>query len=280
MVWREVFGEVFRGRRAFLRDGDDLPVAQDGAARQVVRGGEALARFHEDLCDGFVVVAQLWCALQAVPVPSVARLLLACKLCRAFFRPPGEAAEALQVGNEQRVEAGEQADVIGGVVQLCRIKRTGKPVAAGLAFVRGDAEVVLNQRGVADGEVGRAEGKAGLCVADGGGQGAAAKLHQFEVLRGGVHDERRGMVQDGRPGDVAFQRVVELRGAARLAGLYQGEFGNVAAFAHKFAVVAEDARGVVSGVCRGVLPGGVDHRGKEWFLRQGSMFFAAGDSLF
>ena len=127
---------------------------------------------------------------------------------------------------------------------MCRIKRTGKPVAAGLAFVRGDAEVVLNQRGVADGEVERAEGKAGLCVAHGGGQGAAAKLHQFEVLRGGVHDERRGMVQDGRPGDVAFQRVVELRGAARLAGLYQGEFGNVAAFAHKFAVVAEDVVGV------------------------------------
>ena len=111
-----------------------MPVAQDGAARQVVRGGEAFTRFHEDLCDGFVVVAQLWCALQAVPVPGVARLLLACKLCRAFFRPPGEAAEALQVGNEQRVEAGEQADVIGGVVQLCRIERTGKPVAAGLAL--------------------------------------------------------------------------------------------------------------------------------------------------
>ena len=33
MVWREVFSEAFRSRRAFLRDGDDLPVAQDGAAR-------------------------------------------------------------------------------------------------------------------------------------------------------------------------------------------------------------------------------------------------------
>ena len=122
---------------------------------------------------------------------------------------------------------------------------------------------MLNQRGVADGEVGRAEGKAGLRVADAGGQRAAAELHQFEVLRGGVHDDGRGVAQDSRPGDVAVERVVELRDAAELAGLHQGKFRDVAAFAHKFAVIAEDTRGVVSGVGGSVLPGGVDHAGKR-----------------
>ena len=91
---------------------------------------------------------------------------------------------------------------------------------------------------------------------------AGRALHQLEVLRGGVHDDGRGVAQDGRPGDVAVERVVELGDAAGLAGLHQSEFRDVAAFAHEFAVVAEDARRVVSGIGGSVLPGGVYHAGK------------------
>jgi len=47
-------------------------------------------------------------------------------------------------------------------------------------------------------------------------------LHQFEVLRGGVQDDGRRMLQDARSGNVAVERVVELRLAVQLAGLYQG----------------------------------------------------------
>ena len=140
------------------------------------------------------------------------------------------------------------------LVESVAIKDEGVAVAACLAFVRDDVEVMFYQCGVADGEFWCTEGKSGLRVADAGRQAARAELHQFEVLRGGVQDDGRWMLQDARPGNVAVERVVELRLAARLAGLYQGEFGDVAAFAHKFAVVAEDARGVVAG--GGVVLGG------------------------
>ena len=141
-------------------------------------------------------------------MPGFAWLLLPGELRRAFFRPPAEAVKALQLGDEQRVEAGEQADVIGGVAKLCRIERAGEPVAAGLAFIRLNAEVMLHQRGVADGELRRAEGEAGLGVADTGGQAAAKKLHQFQVLCGGVQHDGRRMAQKGCPRYAAVKRVV------------------------------------------------------------------------
>ena len=99
---------------------------------------------------------------------------------------------------------------------------------------------------VADGEMRRTEGEADLCVAHSLRQAATAELHEFEILRAGMQNDGRGVVQDVVPRHsvCAIQWVIQMRVTARLAGLHQGEFGDVAVLAHKFAVVAEDVVGV------------------------------------